>query len=57
MSLINLARAVITVLWFALFVAMWITVWYRWRHDRYPDIARLPLESSDSVPGLPEERT
>jgi hypothetical protein len=57
MSLINLARAVITVLWFVLFVAMWITVWYHWRHDSYPDVARLPLESSDRVPAPHEERT
>jgi len=56
MSLITAARTLITVLWFALFVAMWVTVWYRWRHDSYPDIAHLPLERDDSIPTPHEER-
>lgn len=56
MSPINIARAIITVLWFVLFVAISISAWWRWRGDDHSAIARLPLEDSERIPDLPEER-
>ena len=56
MTLIDLARAAITILWFVLFVAISISAWRRMRSDEYAAIARLPLESSEGIPDLPEER-
>ena len=55
MTPITLARALVTIGWFALFVAISISAWRGRRHEEYADVARLPLEDSEHVPGLPEE--
>jgi cbb3-type cytochrome oxidase subunit 3 len=46
MTLITLARATITIVWFALFVAIWISAWSRSRRDVHAAAALLPLEES-----------
>jgi cbb3-type cytochrome oxidase subunit 3 len=56
MTGVTLARVVITISWFALFVAIWISAWRRSRRDDYAALARLPLESSDCIPDPPQER-
>ncbi len=48
MSLITLARAAITVAWFVLFVAIWVSAWSRGRRAVHAAAALLPLE--DTVP-------
>jgi cbb3-type cytochrome oxidase subunit 3 len=57
MNLITLARASITIVWFALFVAIWISAWSRGRRDAYAAAAQLPLENSISTPTSNEVRT
>jgi cbb3-type cytochrome oxidase subunit 3 len=57
MTSITLARAIITVAWFALFVAIWVSAWRGSRRDDYEALARLPLENSDGASDLPEQRT
>lgn len=49
MTWINLARAVITVVWFALFVGIWINAWRRARQDEFLSASRLPLESAETA--------
>ena len=56
MTAITLARAVITISWFALFVAISLSAWRRSRRDADEALARLPLESSECIPNRPEER-
>jgi len=46
---VNLARGIVTVLWFALFVAIWIAAWSRRRKADFAAAARLPLEPLDST--------
>jgi cytochrome c oxidase cbb3-type subunit IV len=46
---LNLARGIITVLWFILFVAIWAAAWSRNRHQDFRAAAQLPLERADSV--------
>jgi len=57
MSLITLARASITVLWFALFIAIWISTWSRRRRDAFAAAAQMPLEDSMSTANSKEVRT
>jgi cbb3-type cytochrome oxidase subunit 3 len=40
---INLARGVITILWFALFVVIWGAAWSRGRKREFDAAAQLPL--------------
>jgi cbb3-type cytochrome oxidase subunit 3 len=46
---LNLARGIITVVWFILFVAIWGAAWSRSRRQEFQAAAQLPLERSDSV--------
>ncbi len=46
---LNLARGIITVVWFALFVALWIAAWSRKRHADFGAAALLPLETDTPV--------
>ena len=46
---LNQVRGIVTVLWFALFVAIWIAAWSGKRHKDFAAAARLPLESEDGV--------
>ncbi len=46
MSLITLTRTTITIVWFALFIAIWISAWSRSRRDAHAAAALLPLEES-----------
>lgn len=44
---INLARGVITILWFSLFVAVSVTAWSHRRRAEFDAAARLPLEPAE----------
>ncbi len=55
MTAINIARAVITVLWFVLFIAISIGAWWLWRRDYPVAVSHLPLEDSAHLPQAPEE--
>lgn len=46
MNLITFMRATVTVVWFALFIAIWISAWSRNRRDVHAAAALLPLEES-----------
>lgn len=48
---INVVRSVITLLWFALFIAIAVTAWSKRRRDEYSAAARIPLEASDAIDG------
>jgi cbb3-type cytochrome oxidase subunit 3 len=54
MSLITLTRATVTIVWFALFIAIWISAWSRSRRDAYAAAALLPLEESAPTSTRPE---
>jgi cytochrome c oxidase cbb3-type subunit IV len=41
---INIARGVITIAWFVLFIALWLSCWSRRRRAEYDAAARLPFE-------------
>ena len=55
MTLLNLGRALVTIAWFALFAAIWISAWRPRRGDEYAASAQLPLEDCERVSQLPEE--
>lgn len=57
MNLITLARASVTIAWFALFVAIWINAWSRGRRATYSAAAQLPLEESTVHPDCSEVHT
>lgn len=56
MSLITLTRATITIVWFALFIAIWISAWSRSRRATHAAAALLPLEESAPACTPPEVR-
>jgi cbb3-type cytochrome oxidase subunit 3 len=56
MTPINLARTIVTIGWFALFVAISVAAWRGWRRDDYAALARLPLEDCDGATDQPEPR-
>jgi len=43
---INLARTIITVLWFALFIAIAVTAWSKRRSEEFEAAARMPLDAT-----------
>lgn len=45
---INLVRSVITILWFALFIAIAVVAWSKRNREAFSAAARIPLESSDA---------
>jgi len=51
---INLARGIITVLWFALFVVIWGAAWSRERKREFDAAAQLPLREDWSTPATKE---
>jgi len=52
---LNLARGIVTVLWFALFVAIWLAAWSRKRKREFAAAARLPLEPVEDSPPTTKE--
>ena len=52
---LNLARGIITVAWFILFVAIWGAAWSRSRRQEFSAAAQLPLERGGSVPSNAKE--
>jgi cbb3-type cytochrome oxidase subunit 3 len=46
---INLARGIVTILWFALFIAIAVTAWSKRRSAEFEAAARMPLEPQDTV--------
>ena len=43
---LDIVRGVLTVVWFLLFLALWITAWSRKRREEFAAAARLPLEAT-----------
>ena len=54
---INLARGIVTVLWFSLFVAISVNAWSRRRRAEFDAAAHLPLEAAEGTTVSPRERT
>jgi len=49
---IDLVRGVVTVAWFFLFIALWVSAWSRRRRAEYEAAARLPFERGElAAPG------
>ena len=53
---LNFIRGIVTVLWFALFVAICIAAWSRKRKADFDAAARLPLEPLDGPGSAPKEQ-
>jgi cbb3-type cytochrome oxidase subunit 3 len=47
---INLARGIVTILWFALFIAIAVTAWSKRRSAEFEAAARMALEPQDTAP-------
>jgi cbb3-type cytochrome oxidase subunit 3 len=47
---INLARGIVTILWFALFVAIAVTAWSKRRSEEFEAAARMALDPQDTAP-------
>ena len=45
---INLARGIVTILWFALFIAIAVTAWSKRRSEEFAAAARMALEPDDT---------
>jgi cbb3-type cytochrome oxidase subunit 3 len=45
---INLARGIVTILWFALFIAIAVTAWSRRRSEEFEAASRMALEPDDA---------
>ena len=52
---LSFVRGIVTVLWFALFIAICIHAWSRRRKSDYAAAARLPLDSLDGPSPAPKE--
>jgi cbb3-type cytochrome oxidase subunit 3 len=46
---INLARGIVTILWFALFIAIAVNAWSRRRSEEFEAAARMALEPPDAA--------
>ena len=46
---INLARGIVTILWFALFIAIAVSTWSKRRSKEFEAAARMALEPCDSA--------
>ena len=44
---INLARGIVTILWFALFIAIAVSAWSKRRSAEFEAAARMALDSQD----------
>jgi cbb3-type cytochrome oxidase subunit 3 len=45
---INLARGIVTILWFALFIAIAVSAWSRRRSKEFEAASRMALEPEDA---------
>ena len=44
---VNVARGIVTILWFALFIAIAVTAWSKRRRAEYEAAARMALDPED----------